>query len=110
MKRFLTFFVVGPLMLGGMLDMLFGSTSALGWLVGLPILSFCVVLPSAVVDYSLEGRRWQLAVVTISGVVGSIFVGLSSRSHLHLIGAAGGISMAFCSWMTNQSWSPEHKA
>ena len=110
MKRFFTFFIVGPLILGGMLDLLFGTTSALGWSVGLPFLSFCVVFPSAVVDFSLDGWRWQLAVVAMSGVVGSILVGLSSHSHLHLIGAAGGISMAFCSWMTNQRWSPEHTA
>ena len=110
MKRVFTFLIVGPLLMGGVLDFLFGSTSALGWLVGLPFLSVLVAFPSAVVDYSLEGRRWQLALVTASGVVGSSLAGFSSQSHLLLIAASGGVSMAFCSWMTNQSWSPEHRA
>jgi hypothetical protein len=110
MKRVFTFLIVGPLLLGGTIEFLFGSTSALGWLVGLPLLSVLVAFPSAVVDYSLEGRRWQLALVTTSGVVGSSLAGFSSQNHLLLIAIAGGVSMAFCSWMTNQSWSPEHRA
>ena len=85
MKRIFTFLIVGPLLMGGVLDFLFGSTSALGWLVGwlvgLPFLSVWVAIPSAVVDYSLEGRRWQLALVTASGVVGSSLAGFSSQSH-----------------------------
>ncbi|MBB4429301.1 hypothetical protein GGD66_007903 [Bradyrhizobium sp. CIR48] len=32
MKRIFTFLIVGPLLMGGVLDFLFGSTSALGWL------------------------------------------------------------------------------
>ncbi|MBR0970332.1 hypothetical protein [Bradyrhizobium japonicum] len=110
MKRIFTFLIFGPLLLGGVIEFMFGSTSALGWLVGLPFLSVLVTFPSAVVDYFLEGRRWQLALVTASGVVGSSLAGLSSQSHLLLTAIAGGISMAFCSWMTNQSWSPEHRA
>ncbi|WP_018321072.1 hypothetical protein [Bradyrhizobium sp. WSM2793] len=107
MKRIFTFLIVGPLLMGGVLDFLFGSTSALGWLVGLPFLSVLVAFPSAVVDYSWEG---DAALVTASGIVGSSLAGFSSQSHLFLIAAAGGVSMAFCSWMTNQSWSPEHRA
>ena len=58
------------------------------------------------IDYSLDGRRWQFAVVTACGCVVAILIAVSFHiSHLLLTGAAGGLSMAFCSWITNQSWS-----
>ena len=109
MKRLIVFFLIGPLVLGGMLDVLLGPTSGLGWMVGLPIVGLLVAFPSAAIDHLLDGSRWQLGIVTVCGCVVSSLIAYSVTGHLLLTGAAGGISAGFCSWMTNQSWSPEHE-
>lgn len=109
MKRLAVFFLVGPLVLGGALDVLLGPPTGLGWMVGLPILSIVVAFPTAALDRLLDGSRWQLATVTVCGCVVSILVAHSMLAgRLLLTGGAGGISTGFCSWMANQSWSPEH--
>ena len=109
MKRFFVFFLVGPLVLGGAFDVLLGPPpNVLGWMVGLPIMGLAVAFPSATIDHLFDGSRWQLAIVTVCGCVASILgAHLFHAGHLVLTGVASGISAGFCSWMTNQSWSPE---
>jgi hypothetical protein len=109
MKRFFVFFLVGPLVLGSAFDVLFGPPeNVLGWMVGLP-LGLAVAVPIAIIDHLFDGSRWQLAIVTVCGCAALILVAYSFHvGHLILTGAAGGMSAGFSSWMTNQSWSPEH--
>jgi hypothetical protein len=111
MKRLFVFFLIGPLVLGGASDLLFGPpANVLGWMVGLPIMGLAVAFPGAAIDYLFDGTRWQLAIVTACGGVASILVAHSFHAgHTILMGAAGGVTALFCSWTTNQSWSPVHQ-
>jgi hypothetical protein len=103
MKRLLVFFLVGPLILGAAISVLFGAPSGLGSAVGLPVAGFAAAFPTAAIDYALKGQRWQLVSVAACGCLVPIVL-----FHSPLAGVAGGISAAFCSWLTNQSWQPEH--
>ena len=102
MKRLLVFFLIGPLILGATASVMFGELGGLGW-VGLSVAGFTVAFPSAAIDYALEDHRWQLVSVVACGCLVLILL-----SHSLLGGVAGGLSAAFCSWLTNQSWQTEH--
>jgi hypothetical protein len=103
MKRLLVFFLIGPLILGSAASVLFGAPSGLGWAVALPVAGLAVAFPGAAIDYALNGQRWQIVSVAACGCLVSILI-----LHSWLAGIAGGLSAAFCSWLTNQSWQPEH--
>jgi hypothetical protein len=98
MKRLLVFVVLGPLIGGAVLSVIYDDATGLGWFAAFP---FGVLLAflTAVLDYALKHDRWQLPYVALSGYLLTALV-----FHSWLSGIAGCAAAGLCSWLANQSW------
>jgi hypothetical protein len=100
-KRLFVFVVLGPLVGGSMLSLLYGSGSALGAFAAFPIAGL-LSLGTAVIDHLLQNDRWRLGYVAALGYFLTALL-----FHSWLAGLAGCAAAVFCSWMANERWLTE---